>query len=98
MLCPRSCPPPALSPSTIRTALKSSSAAAWRYSKSELAMESPRVWIWERREKLLLIVTLVYAFLLSLLAGYATTSLKLVQTLLRVQWLGIQLPRARCLR
>lgn len=41
---------------------------AWRYSKSELAMESPRVWTWERREKLLLLVTLVYAFLLSLLA------------------------------
>jgi hypothetical protein len=30
---------------------------AWRYSKSELAMESPRVWTWERREKLLLMVT-----------------------------------------
>jgi hypothetical protein len=40
---------------------------AWRYSKSELAMESPRVWRWERREKLLLMVTLIYAFLLSLL-------------------------------
>jgi hypothetical protein len=40
---------------------------SWRYSKSELAMESPRVWTWERREKLLLMVTLVYAFLLSLL-------------------------------
>jgi hypothetical protein len=42
---------------------------AWRYSKSELAMESPRVWAWERREKLLVMVTLIYAFLLSLLAG-----------------------------
>lgn len=42
---------------------------AWRYSKSELAMESPRVWTWERREKLLLMATLVYAFLLSLLAS-----------------------------
>jgi hypothetical protein len=42
---------------------------AWRYSKSELAMESPRVWTWERREKLLLMVALVYAFLLSLLAS-----------------------------
>jgi hypothetical protein len=42
---------------------------AWRYSKSELAMESPRVWTWERREKLLLMVTLVYAFLLSLLTS-----------------------------
>lgn len=40
---------------------------AWRYSKSELAMESPRLWTWARREKLLLMVTLVYAFLLSLL-------------------------------
>jgi hypothetical protein len=42
---------------------------AWRYSKSELSMESPRVWTWERREKLLLMATLVYAFLLSLLAN-----------------------------
>lgn len=39
----------------------------WRYSKSELAMESPRLWTWERRLKLLLMATLVYAFLLSLL-------------------------------
>ena len=39
----------------------------WRYGKSELAMESPRLWTWERREKLLLMATLVYAFLLSLL-------------------------------
>jgi hypothetical protein len=39
----------------------------WRYGKSELAMESPRVWTWERREKLLLLATLAYAFLLSLL-------------------------------
>jgi hypothetical protein len=41
--------------------------ATWRYGKSELAMESPRVWTWERREKLLLMATLVYAFLLALL-------------------------------
>lgn len=40
----------------------------WRYSKSELAMESPRLWTWERREKLLLLATLAYAFLLTLLA------------------------------
>lgn len=39
----------------------------WRYSKSELAFESPRLWTWERREKLLLLATLAYAFLLSLL-------------------------------
>ena len=39
----------------------------FRYNKSELAMESPRVWDWESRLKLLLLVTLAYAFLLSLL-------------------------------
>ena len=39
----------------------------WRYSKSELAMESPRVWEWEVRKKLLLLATLAYAFLLHLL-------------------------------
>ncbi len=32
-------------------------------------MESPRRWTWERRVKLLLLVTLVYGFLLSLLEG-----------------------------
>jgi hypothetical protein len=40
---------------------------SYRYAKSELAMESPRLWRWENRIKLLLMVTLVYAFLLSLL-------------------------------
>lgn len=39
----------------------------FRFNKSELAAESPRLWTWERREKLLLLVTVVYAFLLSLL-------------------------------
>jgi hypothetical protein len=40
---------------------------SWRYGKSELAMESPRLWTWERRLKLLLMATLAYTFLLSLL-------------------------------
>jgi DDE family transposase len=40
---------------------------SFRYGKSELAVESPRLWRWDRRLKLLLMVTLVYAFLLSLL-------------------------------
>jgi hypothetical protein len=44
----------------------------WRYSKSELAFESPRLWTWERREKLLLLATLAYAFLLSLLVSRLT--------------------------
>jgi hypothetical protein len=47
---------------------------SWRYNKSELGCESPRVWKWERREKLLLMVTLLYAFLLSLLAEELETS------------------------
>jgi hypothetical protein len=40
---------------------------AWRYTKSELAFESPRLHRWHNRLKLLLIATLAYAFLLSLL-------------------------------
>jgi hypothetical protein len=40
------------------------------FSKSELAFESPRLWRWPPRHKLLLMVTLVYAFLLSLLNPY----------------------------
>ncbi|HYP39049.1 MAG TPA: transposase [Chloroflexia bacterium] len=40
---------------------------SFRYGKSELAMESPRLWKWESRLKLLGMVALVYAFLLSLL-------------------------------
>jgi len=38
-----------------------------RYSKSELAFESPRLLSWQRRAKLLVIATLVQAFLFSLL-------------------------------
>lgn len=39
----------------------------WRYSKSELAFESPRVEEWDVRQKLLLLATLAYAFVLHLL-------------------------------
>ena len=42
-----------------------------RYNKSELAMESPRLWLWETRVRLLLMVSLVYAFLLTLLDAAA---------------------------
>lgn len=44
-----------------------------RYAKSELAFESPRLISWQHRKKLLLIATLVYAFLLSLLAPHQET-------------------------
>lgn len=40
---------------------------AYRFGKSELAMQSPRLWHWNEREKLLLMASLAYAFLLSLL-------------------------------
>ena len=42
---------------------------AYRFSKTELAMESPRLWFWDTRLKLMLMVSLVYAFLLSLLTS-----------------------------
>jgi hypothetical protein len=40
----------------------------YRFAKTELAMESPRLWSWHNRLKLLAMVSLVFAFLLSLLA------------------------------
>ncbi|MBX0331655.1 transposase [Pontibacter sp. HSC-14F20] len=40
---------------------------AFRFNKAEMGMESCRLWFWDNRMKLLQIVTLVYAFLLSLL-------------------------------
>jgi len=55
---------------------------AYRYGKTELAMESPRLWRWDHRLKLLLMVTLVYAFLLSLL----TTALEPLRQWLFRHW------------
>jgi len=46
---------------------------AFRFAKTELAMESPRLWFWQSRLKLLLMVSLVYAFLLSLLVPHLIT-------------------------
>jgi hypothetical protein len=40
---------------------------SWKYEKSELAFQSPRVYEGEAREKLLRLSTLAYAFLLTLL-------------------------------
>lgn len=40
---------------------------AWRFSKSELAFQSPRLWKLQNRLKLLFIATLAFAFLLQLL-------------------------------
>lgn len=54
----------------------------YRYSKTELAMESPRLWSWDNRLKLMLMVSLVYAFLLSLL----DSSLEILRTWLLRYW------------
>jgi hypothetical protein len=52
-----------------------------RYSKSELAFESPRLLQWERRAKLLAIATLVQAFLFSLLdADFELLRTRLLRT------------------
>lgn len=53
---------------------------SFRYAKCELALESPRLWFLEARLKLLGMVMLVYAFLLSLLDAHHR---ELVQALLR---------------
>ena len=42
----------------------------FRFAKSELAMQSPRLWHWHTRLKLLMIVALVYAFLISLMQDH----------------------------
>ena len=44
---------------------------AFRAGKAELGMESPRLWLWENRLKLLGVVALVYDFLLSLLRNWS---------------------------
>lgn len=43
---------------------------SFRFTKTDLAMQSPRLWHWHTRLKLLMMVALVYAFLLSLLAPH----------------------------
>ena len=55
---------------------------SFRYGKCELAMESPRLWSFENRLKLLGIVLLVYAFLLHLLEDIYSEQ---VQALLRLK-------------
>lgn len=47
---------------------------AFRYNKSELALESPRLWYWENRLKLMAIVALVYDFLLQMLRNWNSMS------------------------
>jgi Transposase DDE domain len=55
---------------------------SFRYGKCELAMESPRLWAFENRLKLLGIVTIVYAFFLHLLNPLYQ---EIVQSVLRLK-------------
>ncbi len=55
---------------------------SFRYGKCELAMESPRLWAFENRLKLLSIVTLVYAFIIHILEPLYRD---LVQSVLRLK-------------
>jgi len=41
---------------------------SWRFDKSALAFQSPRLWRWQERMKLLAMATLAYAFLLQRLS------------------------------
>lgn len=43
---------------------------SFRVGKAELGLESPRLWFWENRLKLMAIVTLVYDFLLSMIRNW----------------------------
>lgn len=42
----------------------------FRFLKSEMGLESPRLWFWDNRLKLMAIVTLVYDFLLGMLRNW----------------------------
>lgn len=53
---------------------------AFRFGKTALAMESPRLWFFENRIKLLMIVTLVMSFLLQLLIKTPDFAQKLIKT------------------
>ena len=46
----------------------------FRFNKSELALESPRLWYWENRQKIMAIVSLVYEFLLTLLKNWKSVA------------------------
>jgi len=75
---------------------------SWKYEKSELAFQSPRVYEGEPREKLLLLATLAYAFLLTLLqASYEEGRLWLLRsychrTGLHARTTKLPLTRLRC--
>jgi len=70
----------------------------WRFDKSELAFQSPRLWHWQERAKLLAMATLAYAFLLQLLGPrYEPLRLWLLRTFChRTGWHLRLSSRSRC--
>lgn len=52
----------------------------FRYNKSELALESPRLWYWKNRLKLMAIVSLVYDFLLQMLRNWSSMAWVTINT------------------
>jgi hypothetical protein len=60
---------------------------AWRFDKSELAFQCPRLWRWPERMKLLAMATLAYAFLLHLLAPCSVACGSAIHPALR-RWAG----------
>lgn len=44
----------------------------FRFLKSEMGIESPRLWFWDNRMKIMAIVTLAYDFLLQLIRGWSS--------------------------
>lgn len=52
----------------------------FRYNKSELALESPRLWYWKNRLKLMAIVSLVYDFLLQILRNWSSMAWLTINT------------------
>ena len=52
----------------------------FRFGKSAMGIQSPRLWFWENRLKLLMLVTLVMDFVLTLLSDYRKFSRKIIDT------------------
>lgn len=52
----------------------------FRFGKTAMGIESIRLWFWENRLKLLMIVTLVMAFLLTLIASHLKFCWKIIDT------------------
>lgn len=53
---------------------------AFRFGKTAMGIESPRLWFWENKLKLLMILTLVMDFLMTLIAIFKEFSRNIIDT------------------